>query len=145
VDHRRYWVSKKGSHSVGVARQYCGQLGKQDNCRVAVSLSVTTHQGVARCLSAICLGRPTMWAAEQPLVPDDVCFQTSRRSHCSTARRWRMVPPALLMDPAYGNDSKLRADQRTWLTYVAGIRPPRWSGGLARCRCRRPAQVGPAW
>jgi SRSO17 transposase len=33
---------KKGKHSVGVTRQYCGQIGKQDNCRVAVSLSVTT-------------------------------------------------------------------------------------------------------
>jgi SRSO17 transposase len=33
---------KKGTHSVGVARQYCGQVGKQDNCRVAVSLSVAT-------------------------------------------------------------------------------------------------------
>jgi len=33
---------KKGSHSVGVARQYCGQVGKQENCRVAVSLSVAT-------------------------------------------------------------------------------------------------------
>jgi SRSO17 transposase len=35
---------KMGSHSVGVARQYCGQLGKQDNCQVAVSVSVANER-----------------------------------------------------------------------------------------------------
>ena len=37
-------VPKKGKHSVGVARQYCGQLGKEDNCQVAVSLSIANER-----------------------------------------------------------------------------------------------------
>ena len=46
-----YWIIddtgmlKKGTHSVAVARQYCVQLGKTENCRVAVSLSLATEQG----------------------------------------------------------------------------------------------------
>ena len=70
---------KKGSHSVGVARQYCGQVGKQDNCQVAVSLSVATHQGSLPVAYRLYL--PKEWA-EDPArrkiagVPDEVRFQT---------------------------------------------------------------------
>lgn len=70
---------KKGKHSVGVARQYCGQVGKQDNCRVAVSLSVATWN------SSLPIGYrlylPKEWAEdaerrEKTEVPEAVEFQT---------------------------------------------------------------------
>ena len=121
---------KKGSHSVGVARQYCGQLGKQDNCQVAVSLSVATHQGSLPVAYRLYL--PKEWA-DDPVrraiagVPDDVVFRTKPEIALRQLRQALAdgVPSApALMDPAYGNDSKLRAGiSELGLTYVAGIQP----------------------
>ena len=53
---------KQGKHSVGVARQYCGQLGKQDNCQVAVSLSAASP--IASLPIAYRLYLPKDWAAD---------------------------------------------------------------------------------
>ena len=69
---------KKGRHSVGVTRQYSGQLGKQDNCQVAVSLSVATN--AASLPVAYRLYLPQDWAAdparrEKAGVPESVVFQ----------------------------------------------------------------------
>jgi SRSO17 transposase len=121
---------KKGSHSVGVARQYCGQLGKQDNCQVAVSLSVATHQGSLPIAYRLYL--PKDWV-DDPLrraearVPADIKFQTKPEIALQQLRQALAdgVPPAVaLMDPAYGNDSKLRAGiSELELAYVAGILP----------------------
>src|SRR5712672_2157802 len=70
---------KKGRHSVGVGRQYCGQLGKQDNCQVAVSLSVANHH--ASLPVAYRLYLPEAWASDvtrrkKAGVPDQIGFQT---------------------------------------------------------------------
>jgi SRSO17 transposase len=53
---------KKGRHSVGVTRQYCGQLGKQDNCQVAVSLSLANSE--ASLPVAYRLYLPQDWAVD---------------------------------------------------------------------------------
>ena len=70
---------KKGAHSVGVARQYCGQLGKQDNCQAAVFLSVATAE--ASLPVAWQLYLPEAWAEDAPRrkkakVPEAIGFQT---------------------------------------------------------------------
>ena len=54
---------KKGQHSVGVARQYCGELGKQDNCQVAVTLSISNHD--ASLPVAYRLYLPKEWAGDR--------------------------------------------------------------------------------
>ena len=71
-------IPKKGSHSVGVARQYCGVLGKQDNCQVAVSVSVAHER--ASIPVAYRLYLPETWAQDRRRrraagVPDTIAFR----------------------------------------------------------------------
>src|SRR5665213_2309054 len=73
---------KQGRHSVGVARQYCGQLGKQDNCQVAVSLSIANHH--ASLPVAYQLYLPKDWAKDRARrrkagVPKQIGFKTKPR------------------------------------------------------------------
>src|SRR6202521_3792472 len=68
---------KKGTHSVWVVRQYCGQVGKQENCRVAVSLSVATEQ--ASLPIALRLYLPETWAKDRKRrkeagIPEEISF-----------------------------------------------------------------------
>jgi hypothetical protein len=81
---------KKGTHSVGVTRQYCGQLGKQDNCQVAVSLSLANDEGSLPV--AFDLYLPEEWirfAAPRRGSRRPSLFGPSRRSRWSrSAARW---------------------------------------------------------
>jgi SRSO17 transposase len=70
---------KQGKHSVGVARQYYGQVGKQDNCQAAVSLSVSTWS--ASLPMAWRLYLPEVWRQDSERrrkagVPESIEFQT---------------------------------------------------------------------
>ena len=109
---------------------WANATGKQDNCQVAVSLSVATHQGSLPVAYRLYL--PKAWADDPARraiagVPDDVRFQTKPEIALQQLRQAVAdgVPPGVaLMDPAYGNDSKLRAGiSELGLAYVAGIQP----------------------
>ena len=119
---------KKGQHSVGVARQYCGQVGKQDNCRVAVSLSVTTEK--ASMPIALRLYLPEAWAddkqrREKAGVPADIKFQTKPQialAEIERARERGVPEGVVLSDAGYGNDSQFRERLSEWKwSYVVGI------------------------
>jgi SRSO17 transposase len=121
---------KQGKHSVGVHHQYCGQLGKQANCQVVVTLSIANHH--ASLPIAYRLYLPQAWIEdaerrEKARIPEKVTFKTKPqialdqiRAACAAG-----VPRGVvLMDAGYGNDSALRHGvSALGLSYVAGIVP----------------------
>src|SRR3977135_352461 len=121
---------KQGTHSVGVHHQYCGQLGKQANCQVAVSLSIANHS--ASLPVAYRLYLPKDWAEDGPRrekagVPEDISFKTKPEIALEQIQ-WACqagLPRGVgLMDAAYGNDSRLRMGMTSLgLSYVVAIQP----------------------
>jgi SRSO17 transposase len=119
---------KKGRESVGVSRQYCGQVGKQDNCRVAVSLSVTTTK--ASMPVAFRLYLPEAWTKDRKRrkktgVPEEIEFQTKTDIALEQIKRARQrgIPEGVVLaDAGYGNDTSFRqALTAMELAYVMGV------------------------
>lgn len=119
---------KKGAHSVGVARQYCGVLGKQDNCQVAVSVSLANEQ--ASVPVAYRLYLPKSWADDAARrrkvgVPDEVKFAT--KTEIALAQLERLLAEGaprhcVLADAGYGVDTSFRHRlNELGLPYVVGI------------------------
>src|SRR5271167_380217 len=131
---------KKGTHSVGVTRQYCGQVGKQENCRIAVSVSVATEQTSLPVAYRLYL--PEIWAQDPTRrkktgVPEEIRFQTKPEIALDQIRMLveEEVPRAVVLaDAAYGNDTGFRDGlEELGLTYAVGIQSSTsvWPPGAA--------------
>ena len=119
---------KHGAHSVGVTHQYCGQLGKQENCQVVVSLSLANHY--ASLPAAYRLYLPKGWAEDRKRrrkagVPDEIHFQTKPKialDQLEWACAAGLPRGVVLMDQAYGTDAALRRGARELgLDYSAAV------------------------
>jgi SRSO17 transposase len=156
---------KQGTHSVGVARQYCGQLGKQDNCQVAVSVSLANEQYSLPVAYRLYL--PKQWATDPvrraaAKVPETVAFATKPALALQLLEQLKTVdglPNVVVVDAGYGVDTEFRHKLTALgFTYVVGITgavsvwpqgqeplPPKpWSGrGRKTKLLRRDAQHRP--
>jgi SRSO17 transposase len=119
---------KKGNHSVGVTRQYCGQVGKQENCRVAVSLSVATWSSSLPVAYRLYL--PKEWAEDaekrkRTEVPEEVEFQTKPNialDQIRAAVAANLHSGVVLADAAYGINTEFREElTKLGLQYAVGV------------------------
>ena len=120
---------KKGRHSVGVARQYCGVLGKQENCQVAVSVSVANE--AVSVPVAYRLYLPESWARDRRRrraagVPEDLEFQPKWQIALAQIRALPAdglprVP--VVADAGYGDTTEFREALTTaGIPYVVGVK-----------------------
>jgi SRSO17 transposase len=120
--------AKKGRHSVGVAHQYCGELGQSGNCQVAVTLSIANHH--ASLPVGYRLYLPKEWAEDRARrkkagVPEETVFKTKTAIALDQVRAAHLAgiaPGVILMDGAYGCDTELRSGiSALGLRYAASI------------------------
>ena len=119
---------KKGMHSVGVTRQYCGVLGKQDNCQAAVSVTLACEEGSLPVAWQLYL--PRAWAEDKARrlkagVPEDIEFATKPHIALQQIRgllRQGAPHHCVLADAGYGIDYAFRQGLTDLgLSYVVGI------------------------
>jgi SRSO17 transposase len=120
---------KKGEHSVGVARQDSGTLGKTANCQIAVSLHRTDARGSSPLGFRLYL--PQAWTddldrCQAAGVPEGVSFQTNGQLALELIDEGLggglAKPPAVLADAAYGDVTEFReALEERGLAYAVGI------------------------
>lgn len=146
LERECYWIiddtgiPKQGKHSVGVTRQYCGQLGKTENCQVAVSLSLASDKGSLPIQWRLYL--PEDWTEDRPRctaagVPDGIPFATKIEIALAQIKQAQDdgVPAGIVLaDPAYGDSASFR-DTLTEMAipYAVGIRSATsvWAPGTA--------------
>jgi SRSO17 transposase len=138
--------AKKGSHSVGVGRQYSGTLGRTDNCQVAVSLHLAGEKGSG------CIGMklylPEEWTQQAQRrkevgIPEDLHFKTKGEialELVDEALEWGMTRRVVLADAGYGDSREFReALTQRGLPYVVGVQGTHkvWPPGVVLVRERQ--------
>jgi SRSO17 transposase len=140
---------KKGTESVGVQRQWCGRLGKKDNCQVGVYLGYASRKDYALVSTRLYL--PAGWASNKSRrkkcgVPTNVCFQTRHDLALNMLHEEaRHLPHRWIAgDDEMGRSSKFRRDLRGLKEqYVLAVPsnttirdllydPPEWNGRGAK-------------
>jgi SRSO17 transposase len=119
---------KFGDKSVGVARQYCGALGKIGNCQIGVSVSAVTPQ--ASCPIDWRLYLPEEWDSDPRRqgcrVPDDVRHEPKWKLALDMVDElvgWGLEPPVVLGDAAYGDITEFRLGlARREIRYVLDVK-----------------------
>ncbi len=120
--------AKKGTHSVGVARQYSGTLGRTDNCQVMPSVHLAGDLGSVMVGSRLYL--PKAWTDDRPRcravgIPDEVQFKTKWQIALDLIDQtlgFGISRRPVLADAGYGEIPEFRDELiRRGLTYVVGV------------------------